>query len=117
MYSIFVPQNVRRGPESSPGSDEIIGYFQKGERRAPGRRNKAGTQNTMERSLNLGETGAPETTPVKCENHNRLFRPALPPLRRAVIQTGVSLCSVRIDSPPLFSRPRPARGARPPPAT
>ena len=43
--------------------------------------------------------------------HNRFFRPALPPLRRALIQTGVSLCSVPKFVPPLFCKSRARRSS------
>ena len=53
----------------------------------------------------------PQANPMEFPFHNRLFRPASPPVRRAVIQTGVSLCSVRRKSPPLFSTSRPRRSS------
>ena len=44
--------------------------------------------------MNRGAGRAPRAIAMEFAFHNRFFRPALPLLRRALIQTGVSLCSV-----------------------
>ena len=61
--------------------------------------------------MNRGAGRAPRAIAMEFAFHNRFFRPALPPLRRALIQTGVSLCSVPKVFPPLFCTSRARRSS------